>query len=250
MKKVHVHAANEVMGQNCTSFNYGDNDDEGSPIPYPPYLDFSSVLFQMALKRHRQGFEHSEPLNLWPYPTSMKHSPYGFIEQSTSSAKIVNGSLLSREQTIYTIFDASPIPLPDMAIYPICPHYVFSGTGDFDNDYCSPLLRDQWADPLDHKQWKGLISCAFCYTEFRIDFRAYGMSSTAVFVTVWKDFGQGVSLSDPKWQCHTTNDWGELEHPRLMRGSICAAYEGTNHGQCDDFDFGALQVPWLEERKN
>lgn len=218
---------------------------ESNPTPFEPVQGFSSILFQMTMKRYRQGLDHSSFSRDLPYPTLKEPAFFGFIEQATSSMKIVNGSFLFREQKIISNLKAAPIPLPDMACFVICPHYTFRRTGRFTDSF-SPLLRDQWADPLDHKQWKGMIECAYCYTEFRIDFREYETSNHAIYVTVWKDFGRGMSPPDSKWQSHTYRYKRERRPLNTMRGSICAAYEEEDHIPHDEFDFRALQTPYFE----
>lgn len=85
------------------------------------------------------------------------------------------------------------------------------------------------------------MRCACCHTEFRIDFKEYEGVGTAVFITKWKDFGQGRSFLDPKWQNQT--DWKGGEEVEFERGSICAAFEGQPSSK---FEFEGLISPWIE----
>jgi len=75
-----------------------------------------------------------------------------------------------------------------------------------------------------------LYQCKFCTTEFRVDFKELGELGHAIFITRWKDLGEGRSRSDPRWRCHLKpiRPGGEITWERVSfeAGSICARFEG------------------------
>jgi hypothetical protein len=87
----------------------------------------------------------------------------------------------------------------------------------------------------------GLTQCNCCLTEFRLDFKVIG-GSKAIFVTRWKDLGNGNSLLDYKWQFHGSPRDMPTRSARLEKGSIFAAFE-----QDTEFQFDSLISPTNEK---
>ena len=94
-----------------------------------PYFSFN--VFQMTMKRYRQGLDYSELLNLLSYET--KTSPHygtetslhsGFVEQCSWLFRVVGGSLLFRKQIIIMLPPTQPIMIPRELESCICPHLL------------------------------------------------------------------------------------------------------------------------------
>ncbi len=200
------------------------------------HYDFSSTIFQMTMKRHRQGLDCSKLLNLLSYKTKTRFR-HGYVEQCTALAKIVDGSLLVRVQRIFMIQTTQLTPVPWHSDFAICPHFEFISMESFDR-YSNTIQIAQWDEPKGHQNWEGIIQCKHCLTEFRIDFKNIGGRGNAMFVTRWKNLGEGRSPLDYKWQSHV--DWHKGRHwlpVEFDRGSICAAFEQKEHFK---FEFDSL----------
>ncbi|KAH8803345.1 hypothetical protein F5884DRAFT_756628 [Xylogone sp. PMI_703] len=105
----------------------------------------------------------------------------------------------------------------------ICPHVHLEEGGGTRcvNAYLDPT-SPYHPTPLS----KGLEKCRFCATEFRVDFKNINGSCLSMFVTTWKNLGQGVSHLDPDWQRHIDKsgsmNFSELD---LELGSLCSTFE-------------------------
>jgi len=200
------------------------------------HYDFSFIVFQMAMKLHRQGLDCSKLLNLLSYKTETRFRP-GYVEQCTALAQIVAGSLFIREQRIFIIPPTHPIPIPLAPEFVICPHFRFISAESFDH-YLDIIKIAHWDKPKDYQNRDGIIQCKYCLTEFRVDFKNFGGRGNAMFVTRWQDLGEGRSPLDHKWQSHVdgckVRGWLPVE---FDRGSICAAFEQKEHFR---FEFDSL----------
>ena len=194
-----------------------------------PGIVLSSIIFQMTMKRYPQGHrEHSDLSAFFTY--SIRAPTFYRDHRRMASARIVDGSFLYREQTSFMVLTSEyPVaPLPRWIII-ICPHFLLNEPGCLDKNWC-PIRQNKRRVLSDHRTWKTLMQCTKCFTEFRVDFKDRGVLGTAVFITSWKDFGQGRCFLDPKWQDQTSiRNESKLD---FQAGSIFAAFEGQ-----DDSDF-------------
>ena len=202
------------------------------------YPDFSSTVFRMAMKAHRQGHDTTKLLGLLSYKKHIIQP--GFVEQRATAVRIRDGSLLAREQRVFMFPSSRKIPLPPYDGIEICRHI------------CSTTLRSVLgydirvpnADEIKrHRNREGIIYCRYCYTEFQVDFKSYGEAGNAMFITKWMDIGEGRAISDHKWRSRVGHK-GEHPWTRIMfrRGSICAAFE-----QKARFKFYSLLTPQDEK---
>ncbi|KFY07769.1 hypothetical protein V492_06836 [Pseudogymnoascus sp. VKM F-4246] len=192
---------------------------------------FSSAIFLMAMKAHRQDKDTTVILNLLSY-SDVDDTSRSFAELHTSSARIRNGSLLMRDQRVFMFPAPLRIPLSVCAPFGFCAHNSLSNLAHLPR--CG--IHVPSADEIgEYENKEGIIYCRYCPTEIRIDFKSYGKDGTAVFVTRWMDVGEGRDMEDVKWKVRLGRfDWLRDEHS-YARGAICAAFEGT-----DDFRFESL----------
>ena len=87
-------------------------------IRYNTHFTFSYTIFQMAMKRHRQGASTAALLKHLAYN---EHVPPGDI-RLTASPRIRNGSLLLRNQYIFIIHRGNDSSLGERMWAYICPH--------------------------------------------------------------------------------------------------------------------------------
>lgn len=196
--------------------------DLGSGVTTATHGEFSSTIFRMAMKSHRQGHDTANLMNHLSYgTTNFAHS--GFVEQCSATARIQGGSLLMREQRVFMVPSSKKLPIPWLGGIDICTHIQFvTMLGLYKRGIQIP-----YSDEIQgYENRQGIIYCQHCYTEFRVDFKGYGRDGNAMFVTRWMDIGEGRNPSDLKW---TSRLW---YHPRIAakrvmfwRGSICAAFE-------------------------
>jgi hypothetical protein len=193
---------------------------------------FTSTIFLMAMKAHRQGKDTTALLRLLSHK-KIDDSPGAFAELHTSEARICNGSLLVRDQKVFMLPASQTIPLCGSGEFGFCRHTRLSRMSDL--LWCG--INVPTTDEIDgYENKEGIIYCRYCYTEMRIDFKGYGRKGNAMFVTRWMDVGEGRDARDMKWRVRLTrnNDWlwDDVAYPR---GSICAAFE-----QGKEFKFDSL----------
>ncbi|KAL5348409.1 hypothetical protein ACLOAV_006892 [Pseudogymnoascus australis] len=163
--------------------------------------NFSSTLFRMVMKIYRQGQDTTEFLQQLSFRGFEKHGTWS-AEKRIASARIISGSLLTREQRVFMVSASQKFPVPcgDGACFYICAH--------FPNFTLQSLLKQGIQIPRSdfveaYRNEQGILCCDFCYTEFRIDFKSYGKAGNAMFVTRWMDIGEGRDVNDPKWKKKT-----------------------------------------------
>jgi hypothetical protein len=201
--------------------------------------EFSSTIFRMAMKRHRQCLYFKKLLNLLSHKIQTS-SEYGFAKQVSTWSRIVEGSLLIRKQTIFMIPITAPAPFPNHSGIQICKHsgYVnLSTPGQFGD-----MLRSRMVD-IDKTAGQsaagGARRCQHCLTDFQIDVKRFEAYGVAIFFTCWKDLGEGRSALDEKWQTHVASEGGsKLDLLEFEEGSICSKFE-----QGEEFEFGSLLNP-------
>jgi hypothetical protein len=207
------------------------------------HQNFSFGLFQRTMKCYIQDLDYSKLLNLLSYKTCTSRR-FGLVKQCSWRARIVGGSLLTREQTIFMLPPAQPIKIPLHWNAHICHHtrilplsYFLRGKGILDNGV---LLEPK--EPRDHHNLVGMVRCNYCLTEFRIDLKQFKERGTAIFVTTWQDLGEGLSHLDPTWRRDTIWDEGPVA---FELGSICAAFEQKEHFRFE-FDGSLSKQDWKE----
>ncbi|TAQ88925.1 hypothetical protein B7494_g2783 [Chlorociboria aeruginascens] len=183
---------------------------------------FSSTIFRMAMKAHRQGHDTANFTNLL---SNREENPFrvGFRELHSATARIQDGSLLVRNQTVFMIPSSKKLPLPWSIRIRICNHIRFGLPSQLYKDGIQ-IPHSDAIETYENKQ--GIIYCEHCHTEFRIDFKSYGEDGNAMFVTTWIDLGDGRDPDDFKWKSrvHYCVE-GMKEKSNSPRGSIYAAFE-------------------------
>jgi hypothetical protein len=189
---------------------------------------FSSTLFRMALKARRQGNDPADLLSLLSH-REMSYL-WGFAKLCTTQARIFDGSLIFREQKVYMIPTAQQTPVPWYGAVGICRHVAVMEMSDLE---WWGIRVPRGEEIVGFENPEGLISCQYCRTEFRIDFRSYGKAGNAMFVTRWMDYGDGAEEDDYRRRVR----YGRGEYDEVVeyqRGSICAGFEGTSDFRFDE----------------
>lgn len=176
---------------------------------------FSSTIFRMVMKTHRQGKDTTALLRLLSY-RHMHRYLQGFIELDTVEAQIRHDSLIMRDQKVFMVPISQKTPLPWYSSFGFCHHIPLIGMPHL---YWWGIQIPQAHEIDKYENNQGIIYCPFCHTEFRIDFKRYGKAGNAVFITRWIDFGGDADDNGFKWHS--------------KRGSICAAYEGGTEFKFD-----------------
>lgn len=209
------------------------------------YIDirFSYSIFQMAMKRYRQGVDSSSLLRLLHYDKSNDRCDV----RVAMSMRIANGTLITRKKWVIVAHRGNDGLFKNMGGI-ICPHFatvsgrviflenskvqyrmfhrsggreVEAGPGVTKCDCCAHSGKDNVGITC-----SGLMQCEYCATEFRVDSMAVGKhkEGRAFIITRWKNLGEGKSVEDPVWSAHVTE--GPLVRTHFEAGSICAAFEG------------------------
>ena len=105
--------------------------------------EFSSAVFEMTMKRYRQGSDYSDLLDLLSLKTYTTRYRRGYVEQRRAAAKVINGSLIVREQKVFMIPATQPIPFPWDASFIICRHILFWTIKDL-NRYLRHIGVSDW----------------------------------------------------------------------------------------------------------
>jgi len=198
-------------------------EDLGNEVDRNIHLEFSSTIFRMAMKAHRQGHEASRFLSLLSSGPARNTAWLRFGEQRTAAVRIQDGSLLVRAQRMFMVPSFRKLPLPSYGHVDICAHIRFwTMTGMYKHGIQIP-----YADEIEgYENRQGTLCCDYCYTEFRIDFKSYGKAGNAMFITKWMDIGEGRDPSDHKFRSRLGRRRGKTwTQVTFRRGSICAAFE-------------------------
>jgi len=203
--------------------------------------EFSSTIFKMTMKRYRNESDFSDLLGLLSLKTRT-YCRHGYVEQRTAAAKIIDGRLLIREQKRFMIPTTQSIPFPWDANFVICPHISFWSTRDLGRYFRNLPATDWklWAGRTDRERMR---QCKYCWSEYRIDFKQFGVRGNAMYVTKWLDLGQGPSgyRYRSHVSCRDALLWLEI---KFDSGSICATFEGR-----EQFDFDGDPIISLKDRK-
>ncbi|KAL5349681.1 hypothetical protein ACLOAV_004711 [Pseudogymnoascus australis] len=191
-----------------------------SPMRSHIHPRFSHVVFQMAMKRYRQGLPHLPLLNLLAFDECSWFGP----DQSKTSHLIVDGALLQRQQHVLLAHPNNDLSLRGAKIM-ICPHVrqvhgeidyranaperysMVYTTGSVDVDRTPAAAECACGSSSSHEaedegSGSGLLRCRECATEFRVDELGVGREGKAFVVTRWKDLGEGRDANDPVWRAH------------------------------------------------
>jgi hypothetical protein len=171
---------------------------------------FSRTVFQMAMKRYQQNPENTQFLKLMSSETETMPWMNHYLRQSRTDCRIVQGSMMHRLQ--YVFISATASKESDAfrvdPICKVCPHIelrltkevvyikrgVFGPPGSFSNPDWDPwVMRWNFEENFGEiNASTGLLSCQYCWTEFRLDFKHYPSHGLAMFFTRWKNFGNGL----------------------------------------------------------
>lgn len=196
--------------------------------------DFSSTIFRMAMKRHRQGADCSSLLNLlsceWRIFYHAKH-----IGKVNTECRIVQNSLLVRNQSVFPVQPRQSVEFLFESGFLICSHYNWRRYGP-----CAPTSQLELRHrEKSFKAWGQLMQCNYCATEFRIDVQRFKNLGRLVFFTKWQNLGSGERLLDTQWRSHLSTSQGPMWRNVFLRsGSIVSAFENKQK-----FDFGSLMAP-------
>jgi hypothetical protein len=103
-----------------------------------------------------------------------------------------------------------------------------------------------WDDPESDEA--GLLQCEYCFTEFRVDFKAFEGQGIAMVLTKWHNIGRGLFPWDLEWRSHVLSvkpDGMRLlwERVQFEKGSISDAFEDGK-----EFEFASLLTSsWRKE---
>ncbi|KFX86135.1 hypothetical protein V490_09207 [Pseudogymnoascus sp. VKM F-3557] len=219
------------------------------------HIAFSSTIFRLAMKAHRQGYNTTEFLRQLSY-TTLTELNWGFVKHHKADARIKSGSLLVRQLTVFMVPSWRQTPLPCGGDVYICHHIKMKTMQDLQGH---GIYIPQADEIKLYENRQGILYCDRCYTEFRVDFKSYGEAGNAMFITKWMDIGEGRDLDDPKW-ISRKKDSDRVSWPKIdyQRGSISAAFEQTAKFMVDsllteqdkkDLLWEKSPMPWPEYLK-
>ena len=238
MKKARRHLHSNSSHVNYSNCWYSDS---SSLAHLYIHAEFSTTLFEMAMKQYRNGSDPSILLDLLSLKT-ITHLRSGFVKQQTAVAKIIDGRLFIREQKRFMIPATQPIPFPWEASFVICPHIKFRYIKDLER-YFGNIKAEEWRLWKDRPNREKLGQCKYCWSEYRFDFQQFGARGNAMYVTKWVDIGQG--SSEFKYKSHVSHI-DVMPWPKITfdAGSIFAAFQDT-----EDFDVDSdAVINWKDRR--
>ncbi|KAK0120610.1 hypothetical protein ONS96_010814 [Cadophora gregata f. sp. sojae] len=202
-----------------------------SNIDWYFHKGFSTVVFEMAVKQHRQRLDCSKLLELLSSEARICQKE-GYVERHSAFARVVGGCLLIRDQRVCLMPNTNEEPLPRNARFIICPHFTLTMHSMERLDRMADQFgRPDGSDLQASRMGTGLIPCRYCHTEFQVVFRSFGEAGRGVSITTWKDVGG--SLLDDKWRGHIGS---EVDMVPFDRGSICTAFQNE--------DFRLIKPGW------
>ena len=190
----------------------------------------ASAASQITTKRCRKGLINSSLLDILACGGSQKDG----LVQCSGAEKVINNSLLYRDQTI--IYDQKPKfgYFKACRTLRICPHMKL----ETDETY----QQFQRAPPR-HLTDINMNMCRYCHTEYRIDIRSHERG-VVMYLTRWKDFGNPSVEKQPKWWNHIVHR-GRHHRRKVIfeKGSISGAFEGMHYRY---FNVFSLVQPWAQ----
>lgn len=190
-------------------------------------INFSSTVFQMAMKHYQQNPHCSRLLKLLSYSKDSRKKSGRCLKQARANCRIIQGSMFHRMQIIFIPLTSSASPW--VMISPtviICRH--LSLKTDSSSVYITPTTVSNL--PLygtDPKAWSSdqnliwqeggnmgseLMRCRHCRTEFRLEFKPHERYGLAMFFTRWKDLGHGPD--GEAWKENFRNE--DPVHPNIV----------------------------------
>jgi hypothetical protein len=185
------------------------------------------------MKLYRQGLDYSKHLNILSGKTETTPG-CGYVQQRLSSARIIGGSLFYRRQKIVLMPPNYPVPrfLDHAGI--ICHHWLPTPKNPQVAAFRDVIKNRTWDEIKGLRNLGKLKSCQYCHSEYRYDFAHFKEKGNAVFITQWRELGEGRSPMDPKWLKHTGYfSFFDQEPARYTPGSICAKFESEEHFKFD-----------------
>jgi hypothetical protein len=204
---IHAYGSPSCLQANCENYFY-------------LHPNFTFVVFQMAMKRYRQGRDCSTLLQLLSYPT-ITGWIHECFQQSAHEVRISKkGKLIYRQQQRFKLPRDASISIPWAVCARVCPHFSLASMESFKLNKATLRLPDG-------KIEGNLIQCRSCRTEFRVDHVKYGLSATVFFITKWLDLGEGRTPNEDAWRNHVLDSIYRLRPGRIKfpRGSIFRAFE-------------------------
>lgn len=198
----------------------------------PP--QFSSTIFFMAMKAYRQGQDTSSLLKLLSHKEIVTKT--GFAQLTTSEARIIDDTLLVRDQTVFMVPSPQFAPASLSGTFGYCRHSILNMADRIsDLEWVGYTVPE--AGEMEYVDKGGLTWCNRCHTQLKISFKSCGKDYNAMFVTRWMDVGKGRDENDPKWRSRwdnsrQDNDWGRSNLVYEL-GSLSAMFEGTYNFQFD-----------------
>lgn len=168
------------------------------------------------MKLHRRGRDTTELLERLSRK-SITQLQDGYVNQTSAVARILNGSLMVRQQSIWLRWRRRRPPTTKRHVFDrICPHYHISGVETKN----VRLSRSKWNSAIINSGFSR--QCDYCSTQFRIDEKDHGSQHSALFITQWIDLGQGRAVWDEKWAYRTSAaprsgaDWNHFLHGQVL----------------------------------
>ncbi|KAH8803413.1 hypothetical protein F5884DRAFT_805435 [Xylogone sp. PMI_703] len=191
---------------------------------------FSPMACFMAMKRYRQGRDYGGMLKLLA-PRQLHFDLWPELQWNCSSARIVDDKLLFRRQTVAVpgVVETGTL----LSRYRVCSHMLIKlkvGGAVCVSDVPHKVLKWRFNPNAEEMENKILMQCRLCYTEFQAYYKEIlNGKRRGLFITVYKDFGEGKSYLDPKWQSHLLVNQMSMQYPprevEFETGSICSAFE-------------------------
>ncbi|KAH8815444.1 hypothetical protein F5884DRAFT_178589, partial [Xylogone sp. PMI_703] len=222
----------------CTSIEFVERSWTGRSHHCHHFHDnfyFSKVQFIMKLYR-RFGlgcFSQLEELSktciyrdIWsPYSNTLEFKGSKFAHYLRTWAQIASGNLIIKSDHWLLVPSAAMLltpGFPEYGMLRICPHLDASENYDSGGS----LLRDLICRHIlvDGEVSTDIYQCTECPTDFQIHHEILE-DGFALIVSVWQNFGDGVSPLAPEWQSHTRKMDLPSPPPKFPCGSIKEQFE-------------------------
>lgn len=192
------------------------------------HKQWSSTIFYIAMKCHREGIDCSGFLTQLSYPArEIEERNAGYSTYSHLHHRIVKDEMHVRKQTAI-------IPSPMESSAPcgwsqqLCEHMRLERYPDSHN---KPLIGYRYGNDTTHKRltWR-TTCCRYCFMEFRLDFAPVEQDINAMFLTQWHNLGEGRSSEEPQvrdlYNHPDPQAYSNSRRVSFKKGSLVAAFEG------------------------
>ena len=186
------------------------------------------------MKRHRQGENCDKLLELLTYriePTIER----SWVKQIVATPKIVDGNLLMRMQTAYTVPPQNAFGSHNYLMdrnFLRCVHTWPAGRFKRNNKRLVRILFPKITVPGTIGRQENILSCRceFCPTEFQCSLERFDDQEVVLYITRWQDLGTGLSPTEisPLVGALAFNDYARNlpRHKILVYESPRARFEG------------------------